>query len=272
MHSDFRLALRSLAKSPGFTAIAIVTLALGIGLSTSAFSLANVFLLRLLPYPKSGELVRVFRSTPQARNQAHSPADFLDIKGSATCFSETASYYNDLNSLAEPDQPAQQVNGLWVAPNFLKLIGVQPSIGRDFLPNEDQPGKGNVVILTQRLWSSRFSSDPHVIGRTLRINGETCTVIGVLPKTFAAPLVWGPADFLRPITMNPGLSTLRKDHWFSCVARLKPGLSINNANAVLGSIAARLSHDYPTEDGGRACTQSRSTARTWTAPARGSSG
>ncbi len=250
MHSDFRTALRSLAKSPGFTFVAVLTLALGIGLSTSAFSLANAFLLRLLPYPKSAELVRVFRSTPQARNQSHSPADFLDIKSGATCFSDVASYYNDLNSLAEPDQPAQQVNGLWVAPNFLKLIGVQPSIGRDFTAEEDQAGKNNVVILTQRLWSSRFSSDPHVIGRTLRINGENCTVIGVLPKSFAAPLVWGPADFLRPLTMNPGFSTLRKDHWFACVARLKPGVSIGGADAELASIAARLSHDYPTEDGG----------------------
>ncbi|OIR03743.1 macrolide export ATP-binding/permease protein MacB [mine drainage metagenome] len=250
MHSDLRLAFRSLLKSPGFTAIAIVTLALGIGLSTSAFSLANAFLLRLLSYPNSAELVRVFRSTPQARGQSHSPADYLDIHNGATCFSDSASYYNDLNSLAEPDQPAQQVSGLWVASNFLKLIGVQPSIGRDFTPDENQPGKGNVVILTQRLWSSRFSSDPKVIGRTLRINGENCTVIGVLPKSFAAPLVWGPADFLRPLTMNPGFSTLRKDHWFSCVARLKPGVTIGGANAQLASIASRLSHDYPTEDGG----------------------
>jgi hypothetical protein len=190
MH-DLRFALRTLAKAPGFTAVAVLTLALGIGMSTSSFSVTNTFLLRTLPYPEGDRLVRIFRTSPQSQTWSHAPGNYLDIKAGSTSFTNLAAYYGDNCSLTEPGQPAQQAVCLYISPAFLPTIGVQPALGRGFSPEEDQPGKDLVVILSHRMWVRRFASDPAVIRRTLRVNGENLTVIGVLPPGFDAPLVCG---------------------------------------------------------------------------------
>jgi predicted permease len=249
MLTDLRLALRTLAKSPGFTAIAVLTLALGIGLSTAAFSLTNVLLFRSLPYPESERLVRVFRTAPQSQNNSIAPGNALDVRAALTSFSQVGLFSYDSLSLAEADQPAVQVNAVNFSANFLTLLGVAPAHGRLFAPDEDQPGKSNVVVLTHRMWTRRFAADPQVVGRTLRINGESATVIGILPASFEAPLVWGPCDIVRPLTQQGTFANDRTNAWMNIVGRLKPGVSIDQAHSELRTIGARLAQDHPKENG-----------------------
>ncbi len=250
MIADLRLAFRTLVKAPGFTCIAVLTLALGIGLSTSAFSLTNVLLFRSLPYPESDRLVRIFGTTSQADTNSLAPANAIDIRAALTSFSQVGLYSYDSLALAEPDQPAVQINAVNFSANFFNLLGVVPLHGRLFAPDEDQPGRDGVVVLTHRMWTRRFASDPQVLGRTLRINGENATVIGVLPETFAAPLVWGPCDIVRPLTQQTIFPTQRTNAWMNIVGRLKPGTTLEQAHIELGTIAARLAKDYPKENAG----------------------
>ena len=249
MLSDLRLALRTLLKSPGFTAIAVLTLALGIGLSTSAFSLTNVLLFRSLPYPASDRLVRVFRTTPQSQQNGHAPGNALDIRAAITTCAPVGLFSYDSLALAEPDQPAVQINAVNFSADFFNLLGVAPAHGRLFAPDEDQPGKSAVVVLTHRMWTRRFAADPQVIGRTLRINGENATVIGVLPASFEAPLVWGPCDIVRPLTQQTTFPADRTNSWMGIVGRLKPGVSLAQAHSELRTIGARLAQDHPKELG-----------------------
>lgn len=251
MLSDLRLAVRTLLKSPGFTAIAVLTLALGIGLSTSAFSLTNLLLFRNLPYPDSDRLVRVFGTSPQAENLGIAPGNALDIRSATTSFSGFALYTGNLVSFAEPGELPQQTNCLDVSPEFFGTLNVVPALGRLFAPGDDQPGHDQFVILSHRLWSTRFGSDPNVLGREVRVNGETCSVIGVLPASFEAPLVWGPAEFVRPLTIHPSYPTERKNNWMQIMGRLKPGIGPEQANAELDAVAARLSQSFPEENVGK---------------------
>lgn len=247
MLTDLRLALRTLAKTPGFTAIAVLTLALGIGLSTAAFSLTNVLLFRSLPYPDSERLVRVFRTTPQSQQSSIAPGNALDIRAALTSFSAVGLFSYDALSLAEPDQPALQVNAINFSANFLNLLGVAPAHGRLFAPDEDQPGKSAVLVISHRFWTRHFAADPQVVGRTLRINGESATVIGVLPASFEAPLVWGTCDIVRPLTQQGTFPNDRTNAWMNIVGRLRPGVSMQQAHSELRTIGARLAQDHPKE-------------------------
>ncbi len=249
MLSDLRLALRTLAKSPGFSSIAILTLALGIGLSTAAFSLTNLLLFRTLPYPGSERLVRVFRTSPQSQTWNFAPANALDIRSSAKSFSALSLYAIDNLSYAEPGQPALQITAVSATAEFFKILGTVPAHGRLFAPGEDQPGQGNVAIITDRMWKRRFAGDPQILGRVIRLNSENHTIVGVLPASFEAPLVWGPAELIRPFTIQPAFPTLRTGGWVSLVGQLKPGLPRQQAESEIATLAARLAHDYPKENG-----------------------
>jgi predicted permease len=248
--SSLRFALRQLARAPGFAAVAILTLALGIGLSASSFSMANAFLLRDVPYPHPEQLVRIFATSRQSQNNSHHPGNILHIRDSATTFSELAIYNGDAYALGEPGQPAEQVTGLAATANFFELLGVQPSLGRGFAPGEDEPGKPRVTVLTHRAWVRRYAADPTVIGRSVRLNTEAYTIIGVLPPTFDAPLVWGPVEFIVPWIINPAYRTNFHDTWPHAVARLKPGGSIRQAQSELSTIAAQLEKDHPKDNAG----------------------
>jgi predicted permease len=249
MITDLHLAFRSLAKAPGFAVTALLTLALGISMSTSSFSLANTFLLRTVPYPHSNRLVQILRTTPQSNTAPLAPANALDVRAGSTSFAGLAFFFGDSASLAEPGQPAQQVFGLSASPALFSVIGVQPSLGRSFTPDEEQPGKSKVVILAHRTWVRRFGSDTGVINRNLRLDGDNYTIVGVLPARFDAPLVWGPVEFVRPLTIEKHFLTLRDNAWFRLVARLKDGVGLPQAQSELNTIAARLAKDYPREIG-----------------------
>ena len=249
--NDLRFAFRQLAKSPGFTTVAVLMLALGIGLSTSSFSMANAFLLRNVPYPDADRLVRIFGTSRQTQTGGLAPGNALDLRDTATSFSAVALYNGDNYSLGEPGQPAEQVFGMAATANFFDLLGVRPSLGRGFVTGEDQPGKPAVAVLSYRAWVRRYAGDPGVIGRTIRINTQPYTIIGVLPATFEAPIVWGPVEFVMPRTIETTFRTNRTDTWMQAVARLKPGVSPRQAQTELATLAARLEQAYPKENKGR---------------------
>lgn len=249
--NDLKFALRQLAKSPGFAAVAILTLALGIGLSASSFSMANAFLLRNVPYPEADGLVRVFGTSRQSDRGGHAPGNIIAVRETAQSFSSFAIYNGDAYALGEPGQPAVQVNAMAATANFFELLGVQPFLGRGFTPGEDEPDKPAVVVLTYRGWLRHYAEDPNIIGRTVRINAAPHTVIGVLPPQFDAPLVWGPVDFIMPRTMHPGFRDNRRDTWMQAVGRLKPGVTLRQAQTELSTLAARLEQAHPVENNGR---------------------
>lgn len=246
---NLRFALRNLARSPGFTVVAIITLALGIGLSASSFSMANTFLLRDVPYPDSARLLRIFRTSPHSQKLGHSPGNLLDIRAAATSFSGFAIYNNDTYSLGEPGQPAEQITGFSATADFLGVLGVKPLLGRDFLPDEDQPDKEPIALVSYRTWMRRYAGDPAVLGRDVRLNTRVYKIVGVLPQSFHAPLVWGPVEFIVPRTLEPGFANQRSNAWMQAVTRLKPGVTVAKAQSELDTIASRLARDFPKENG-----------------------
>lgn len=250
MSSDFKFALRQLARSPGFAAVAVLTLALGIGLSASSFSMANAFLLRDVPYPNPDQLLRVFVTSRQTQTGNHTPANALDLRDTVTSFSSLSIYNYDQFALGEPGQPAEQVQGLSVTADFFQTLGVQPKLGRAFVAGEDQPDKPHVVILTQRAWLRRYGGDQSIIGRKVRLNTEQYTVVGVLPDSFDAPLVWGLPEFVVPRTLVPDFRQQRTSSWMDLVGRLKPGVTPEQAQSELQTIAARFAQAHPKENAG----------------------
>ncbi len=248
MRYTLKYALRQLVKSPGFTLVAIFMFALGIAMSTSTFSITNSVLLSALPFPGSDRLVRVFRTAPESQSLMHSPANYLDIRAAATSFENIAAYYPNGGNVADPGQPPEQAWGLLVSANFLTALGVQPVLGRGFAADEDQPGKGNVIVLTNSFWVKHYAGSSKAIGRTLRVGVDNLTVIGVLPPSFDKTVIWFEAAYVRPLTIWPSFPVLRNAKWYDIVGRLKPGVPMAAAQAELSIIAARLAKDYPADN------------------------
>ena len=250
MIQSLRHALRQLARSPAFTGVSVVMLALGIGMSTSTFSVTNSALLSSMPFPDSDRLYRIFSTSLQSQMMEHAPGNFLDIRSAKLeSFSSIVGFVPHNSNVAEPGQPPEQQFGLIVTANFLTTLGVQPSLGRGFAPDEDQPGKGAVVILTDSFWRHRFGADPKIIGRTLRIGIDSFTVIGILPPVFDKTLLWYGCAFLQPLTVYSQWEPQRKDKWVSIFGRLRPGATLRSAQAELAILAARLDHDYAADNG-----------------------
>jgi hypothetical protein len=175
-------AVRQLAKSPGFTIVSILMLALGIGMSTSTFSITNSVLLSSMPFPNSEELVQIFGTSAQSQMMPHSPANYCDLEESSSSFASVAAFVPDGTNVAEPGHPPEEEFCLTVTANFLPILGVQPFLGRGFTADEDQPSKkDNVAILTYTCWRHRFGADPKILGKTLRVGLDNCTVIGSCP-------------------------------------------------------------------------------------------
>lgn len=242
--------LRQLSKSPGFAFVAVLMLALGIGLSASSFSMANVFLLRNVPYPEPDRLFNLFTTSAQFNKGSFSPGNILQLRDTLTSFSGIAYYNGDGPSLSEAGQPAERVQALWATANFFDVLGVQPTLGRGFLAGEDLPEKPRVAVITQRTWVRRYASDPGVIGRTVHLNTEAYTIVGVLPATFDAPLVWGPVEFILPQVIHAAHHTEFKATWLNAVGRLKPGLDVRQAASELSLVGSRLVQEHPKENAG----------------------
>jgi putative ABC transport system permease protein len=240
-----RHAFRSLLKSPGFTAIALLTLALGIGMNTSMFSVLNALLLRTLPYPEPDRLVRVFRTDPHSQTLPHSPANFFDYAEQQKSFTAIAALSWSNFTLAEPGQPALRLLGLEVMGDFFKVLGVSPALGRVFDTDHNQPGRNDVVVLSDSFWRERLAADPNIVGRQLRLDDELVTVIGVMPAGFDDRLLWNEPVLWRPIAFTPEQRETRGRNWLHVIARLSPDVSLAQAQQAMSALAAGLARDHP---------------------------
>ncbi len=238
---DIRFGARMLARNRGFTALALVMLALGVGATTAILSVPYGMLLKVLPHEQPGRLVTL-RQT--AKWPTVSAGAFNDWKQECTCFGGLSSLQALRINLTGNGEPRFAL--CWaVSPNLLDVLGVQPQIGRGFLPDEDQPGReSKLVLLTDSFWKSGFGGATNVIGRTVRPNQESYRIVGVLPPD-AALLLGGPPDLLTPLVLPPDMRENRSTALFAAWARLKPGVTIRQAEAELRTIKERHRSQYP---------------------------
>lgn len=240
MIRDVRYAIRQLTRTPGFTAVAILTLALGIGATSAIFSVVNAVLLRPLPYPHPEALVRVHEIVPQFGRFSVAPASFLDWRQQNTVFEHIAAYNGTGATIQSADGP-ERVQGTLASWDLFDLLQVAPAIGRTFRPDEDVPGKDSVIIVSHGLWQRRFNGDPKILGQSVTLNGAPVTVIGVMPAGFTFA---GESEFWRPLALNPSKAT-RGGHFLGVIARLKPGVTVAQAGTEMKTIAERLAVQYP---------------------------
>jgi putative ABC transport system permease protein len=239
---DLKFAVRMLAKSPGFTAVAILTLALGIGANTAIFSIVNAVLLRPLPFKDSAQLVRLRETHKNVGNVSVSYPDFLDWREQSHSFAGMAVINNvgfNLSGIAQPEN----IGGYAVSPNFLALVGVRPVLGRDLLPSEEKPGTAPVVLLSYLLWQSHLGGDPAAIGRSITLDGRSYSIVGVLPPTFR---FLDRTDVIVPIgVVAAGLTERGERGDMDVVGHLSPGVTLSQAAVEINAIAARLANQYP---------------------------
>jgi predicted permease len=256
---DVRYGLRTLAKNPAFAVVAILTLALGIGANTTIFSAINATVLTPLPFPNPHRLVLVwetFGKGPDNWNIVSAP-NFWNFKRQSQSFEGMAIFdsagrgYNLSSSRGM--QEAEQVSGLRVSAEFFPTLGVKPFLGRTFLPEEETLGRDHEVVLSYGLWQRRFGGDPQLVGRTIKIDGEDFTVVGVMPRGFAWQFWSGPRQLWVPVGYTK-TDYGRDENSFICIARLKPGVTMAQASAETSAIASRIVQQYPKEDAGMGAT------------------
>jgi putative ABC transport system permease protein len=249
-----RYAIRSLRRSPGFTIIALLTLALGIGANTAIFSFVNGVLLKPLPYRDPHGIVMVWEKPPGGDRNGISTLNFLDWKNQNSVFEHMAAINFGGNvTLTGAGQP-EELQGVRVSASYFEIFGVQAVLGRTFAPDEDQLGKSPVVILSHRLWENRFGADPSIVGRTLTLSGKPCTVVGVMPAH--SPFDRSYAQLWMPLAFEPRDMT-RDYHWMLSFARLKPGVTLEKAEAAMDAIGARIAAAYPESNKGWGVTVER---------------
>src|SRR5262245_10435442 len=251
MIQDLRYGVRMLLKHPGFTLIAVITLALGVGANTAIFSVVNAVVLRPLPYPDPERLVRLWESHPGRGwpEFSASALNFEDWRKQQTVFEQLAAYGFDTFNLTG-DGEAERVAGLGVTANLFPTLGVAPALGRNFLPEEEQPGRHRVAILSDGLWQRRFGSDPQLIGRQIQLSGESYTVVGVMPPRFK--LTPG-TEVWTPLMLDPALAPWhanRDHHNIHVIGRLKTGVSLAQAQAAFDVVARQLEQQYPKSNAG----------------------
>jgi putative ABC transport system permease protein len=246
---DVRYSLRLLLKHKGFAVVAVLTLALGIGINTAMFSVLNTFLFGSLPYPHSEQLTRIWRTSPHSQTWPHSAANFFDQHDQNTVFEKMAAYNFASRNLTEQGQTAERLLSLAGTADFFPLFGVAPARGRVFRPEEFEPGNDNVVVLTDRLWARRFGSDPNVVGRKIQLDGKSVEIIGVMPPAFDHPILWGPIDIWQPLTFTPERKANRGNNFLSEIGRLKPGVSIQQAEQSMIALAANLGKQNSSNEG-----------------------
>src|SRR5215510_495498 len=237
---DVRFSLRMLLKHKGFAVVSVLTLALGIGINTAMFSVLNTFLFGSLPYPQSEKLIRVWRTSPHSQNWPFSVANFFDQRAQNTVFEGMTAYIYAGRTFTEQGQTAERLVNLAATADFFPLMGVAPAHGRVFKPEEFEPGVDNVIVLSDRFWTRRFGSDPGVIGRKIQLDGKTVEIVGVMPPGFDHPMLWGPVDTWQPLTFTPEQKANRRASFLSSFGRLKPGVSIQQAEQSLVALAANI--------------------------------
>ena len=245
MH-DVRYAIRRIRNSPAFSAVAMATIALGIGANSAMFSIVYGLLLRPLPYPESNRIVRVLEQLPNGGPNGISNLNYLDWTKQNTVFEYIAAEAGWRATLTGQGEPVL-VRGARVSAHYFDIFGTAPALGRTFRPDEDQLGKEHVVLLSHRLWESRFGSDPSILGRNIALDGEPHTVIGILPKD--GPFDRAAAQIWKPLAFEPSNMT-RDFRWLGASAKLKPGVTLEQARAAMTVIGRRLANAYPESNKG----------------------
>ncbi|MGB8540526.1 MAG: ABC transporter permease [Candidatus Acidiferrales bacterium] len=243
---DLRYGLRMLRQSPGFAAIAVLTLALGIGANTAIFSYVNAWLIHPLPYPQADRLMVLLSHDTKkgwTSNSVTSTADFLDYQQQNTSFEQLAGWTQWSFNLTSDGPPDRVIGGL-VSWNFFQTLGAKPMLGRAFVEQESQPASSHVAILSRGLWESRFAADPKIVGRKIALQGETYSVVGVMPADFQFPLM-GVANIWSPLAFDDKQRADRTTSWFQAFGRLKPGVTQQQAAAEIAAIASRLENLHP---------------------------
>lgn len=243
---DLRFASRTLLKSPGFAFVAIASLALSLGANTAIFSFVNAVLLKPLPYPNADRIVRVLEAPPGGGRNGISTLNFLDWQKQNNCFDFMAAQAGGSTALTGVEEPIQ-IPGARVSARFFDIFGVRAALGRTFVDGEDQAGRDHVVVLSHALWQTQFGGDPAIVGHTILLDGEKHTVVGVLPK--GTPFERNYAKLWRPLAFSPSNMT-RNFHWFGALARLKPGVTLEQARAQMDAIGKRIATDFPDSNKG----------------------
>src|SRR5215472_5658024 len=240
LFQDARYALRMLSKSPSFTLIAVLTLALGIGANTAIFSMADAFLVHPISLPDANRLLMLSLD----QKSPVSVPDYLDLKAQSRSFDEIAAYRQDDMNLTGGGTP-ERIFGSSVTADFFSTLRVAPALGRVFVTNESDPGRAQAVILSYGLWLQRFGGDPQVLGKHLEIEGQQSTIVGIMPKDFDFPV---PSDLWTPLVLTPAQRADRVHQNLHVVARLKNGVSVEQAQAEMDTMARRLAQSYPATD------------------------
>lgn len=240
-----KYALRQLLVNPGFAIVALVTLALGIGVNTTAFTVLNRLMLQALPFHDPGSLVQVWSRTVRDGNGLVTPADYFDLQAQNTVFTDMAAYSPwNMVSYAEPDKAPIQVGAIYMTANFFPILGVQPQLGRT--PTEEETKKmAFVTLISDSFWRQHYHADPNVLGRSIRLNSRESTIIGVMPASLEDPALFNsrPAIYyLDPVIHS---RTVRTAGWELVLARLKSGVTIEQAQEQMNVVASRLARDYP---------------------------
>ena len=242
---DLRYGLRMLAKSPGFTAAALLTLTLGIGATAAIFSVVDAVLLRSLPFRDPDRLVTVYEDISKMGFPRNTPApgNYADWKAQTQIFEDTAAVVWQVYDLSGKGEEPEKLEGQLATYNLFSLLGVKPELGRVFLAEEDRPGATHVVLISHDLWKRRFAEDRKIVGREILLNNEKYTVVGVMPSGFHFPVketeVWTPARFTAQALSNRG------DHYLRVFARLQPGVTVEKANAELAVLLQTRKNQDP---------------------------
>ena len=248
---DIRFGVRALVHSPIFTIVTVLSLALGIGANTAIFSVVNGLLLRPLPYPESERIVDVWHTPPQQSfpgldRFSVSPANYLDWKAQSSTFEQMAIYGYAGLSLSTSNDPLPLI-GAPVSSDFFSVLRTNAMQGRTFTPDEEQPGRDQVVVISQALWQRAFGANPNIIGQTVTLNSRSFTVVGIMPAGFALPRE---ADLWVPLGWDDKERQTRSIHDYIVIARLKQNVSLQQAQAEMSTISTRLEQQYPEENSG----------------------
>ncbi len=240
---DVRYGMRMLRKSPGFTCVAVLTLALGIGANTAIFSVVNTVLLAPVPYRDADRLVVVWGSNPHQTDDIFpvSAAVFSTWKTENHVFEEMAASTDDLDVITGSGEP-EMVTGYDFSADYFHVIGATPELGRTFLREEDQPGGPNVAVLSDKIWRRRFNADAGIIGKSIQLGNSPYTVVGVMPPNFRYP---DKVEIWTPLALPASAASNWKDRYLRVLARLKPGVTIEQAQAQMSALAERLAREHP---------------------------
>src|SRR6185369_1697347 len=238
---DLRYGIRMMAKRPGFTVIAALTLALGIGANTAIFSAVNAVLLKPLPFPEPGQLIDLAETfKPDGFGSVSVPV-LEDWKNQNTVFAGISAYQGASFNLEGGDAP-QRISGLKVGANYFDILGMKPELGRGFLTGEDVAGRDRVVILSDQLWRRNFGADPAIINQTIAVNGQKYTVVGVMPAAMSS--LYRTVQMWSPLVFTESERIAREDHKFLVIGRLKSGITLAQARDQMNVIAQRLEAQY----------------------------